>query len=93
MARAVLACAVVATAFVTHRPIAAPARRAARRQCVTAKHAFSEPHPGKAGILISKWKSAAENLIALGFLPDHTHPGRAGDLRRVRACAHPLLQQ
>ena len=65
-------------------------RKGSEAEKAGGKHACTEPHPAKAGMLISKWKVAAENLIALGFLPDVTHPGRAGDLRRTRACADAL---
>merc|ERR1719409_1199793 len=28
-------------------------------------------------MLVTKWKTGVENDIALGFLPEHTHPDRS----------------
>ena len=33
--------------------------------------------PAQGALLVAKWKSQVENEIALGFLPQHTHPDRS----------------
>ena len=33
--------------------------------------------PAQGAMLVTKWKTGVENDIALGFLPEHTHPDRS----------------
>ena len=75
--RAIIAllCAAHALVAPTQRVARGPARCAGA--ATTADYELRSLMPAQAALLITKWKMEVENQIALGFLPQHTHPDRS----------------